>query len=96
MLVVRNVIEKVAKDIPSSGSYTLDAKTGGLRKLGTPSSSDYHASDVVMVYEEEKTVRKEVRVNVIDGDPNQDIRPLTDSAHVALIMKDGKIYNNAL
>jgi hypothetical protein len=36
VLVVRNMIEKVAKDIPSSGSYTLDAKTGGLRKLETP------------------------------------------------------------
>jgi hypothetical protein len=39
VLVVRNMIEKVAKDIPSSGSYTLDAKTGGLRKLETPTSS---------------------------------------------------------
>ncbi len=67
VLVVRNMIEKVSKDIPSSGSYTLDAKTGGLRKLETPPSSDYHASDVVMVYEEEKTVKKEVKVNVIDG-----------------------------
>ena len=38
VLVVRNMIEKVAKDIPSSGSYTLDAKTGGLRKLETPPS----------------------------------------------------------
>ncbi len=65
VLVVRNMIEKVAKDIPSSGTYTLDAKTGGLRKLETPPSLDYHASNVVMVYEEEKTVKKEV--NVIDG-----------------------------
>ncbi|MCW5783811.1 MAG: amidohydrolase family protein, partial [Nitrospirales bacterium] len=67
VLVVRNMIEKVAKDIPSSGSYTLDTKTGGLRRLETPPSSDYHASNVVMVYEEEKTVKKEVQVNVIDG-----------------------------
>ena len=67
VLVVRNMIEKVAKDIPSSGSYTLDAKTGGLRKLETPPTLDYHASNVVMVYEEEKTVKKEVKVNIIDG-----------------------------
>ncbi len=31
VLVVRNMIEKLAKDIPPSGTYTLDAKTGGLR-----------------------------------------------------------------
>ena len=33
---------------------------------------------------------------LIDGDPTQDIRLLMDSANVVLIMKDGKIYKNAL
>ena len=33
---------------------------------------------------------------LIDVDPTQDIRLLMDSANVVLIMKDGKIYKNAL
>lgn len=33
---------------------------------------------------------------LIDGDPTQDIRLLMDSANVVLIMKDGKLYKNAL
>jgi imidazolonepropionase-like amidohydrolase len=33
---------------------------------------------------------------LIDGDPTKDIRVLMDSANIALIMKDGKIYKNAI
>ena len=74
VLVVKNLIKKVAKDIPTSGTYELDVTTG----------------------EDEKTVKKEVKVNVIDGDPTEDIRLLMDPANIDLIMKDGKIYKNTL
>ena len=30
VLVVKNLIKKVAKNIPTSGTYELDVKTGGL------------------------------------------------------------------
>jgi len=32
VLVVRNLIKKVAEDIPTEGTYELDVKTGGLRE----------------------------------------------------------------
>ena len=68
VLVVRNMIKKVAKDIPTSGTYELDVKTGGLERLDMPQMHDWHAGrNVVTIYEDDKTVKKEVKVNVIDG-----------------------------
>jgi imidazolonepropionase-like amidohydrolase len=68
VLVVRNMIEKVAKDIPTSGTYEFDVKTGGLERLDMPQMHDWHAGrNVVTIYEDDKTVKKEVSVNVIDG-----------------------------
>ena len=68
VLVVRNMIKKVAKDIPTSGTYELDVKTGGLERLDMPQMHDWHAGrNVVTIYEDDKTIKKEVTVNVIDG-----------------------------
>ena len=33
VLVVRNLIKKIAKDIPTTGSYELDVKSGGYREI---------------------------------------------------------------
>ncbi len=67
VLVVKNLIKKVAKDIPTSGTYELDVKTGGLKPMETPHTAEFQPANVVMIYEQERTVKKEVKVNVIDG-----------------------------
>ncbi len=69
VLVVENKIKKIGKDIKISSSYELDVKTGGYKEVGGGSAHDVQGSGttVVMVYEPEKMVKKEVRVNVIDG-----------------------------
>ena len=67
VLVVRNLIKKVAKDIPTSGTYELDVKTGGLKKMETPHTAEFRPANVVMIYEQGQTVKKEVKVKVIDG-----------------------------
>ena len=33
VLVVRNLIKKIAKDIPTSGTYELDVKSGGYKEI---------------------------------------------------------------
>jgi hypothetical protein len=43
VLVVKNLIKKVAKDIPTSGTYELDVKTGGLKSLDMPQMHDFQA-----------------------------------------------------
>ena len=67
VLVVKNLIKKVAKDIPTSGTYELDVKTGGLKPMEAPHTAEFGHANVVMIYEQEQTVKKEVKVNVIDG-----------------------------
>ncbi len=61
VLVVKNLIKKVAKDIPSSGTYELDVKTGGLKPMETPHTAEFGHADVVMIYEQEQTVKKRSR-----------------------------------
>jgi len=66
VLVVKNLIKQVARNIPTSGTYELDVKTGGVKKLNV----DVGCMDHYTVYvagEEEKTEKKEMKVNVIDG-----------------------------
>ena len=67
VLVVKNLIKKVTKDIPTSGTYEFDVKTGGLKPMETPHTAELYLSNVVMIYEPEQTVTKQVEVNVIDG-----------------------------
>jgi len=58
VLVVKNLIKKVAKDIPTSGTYELDVKTGGLKPMETPHTAEFGHANVVMIYEPEQTVTK--------------------------------------
>lgn len=70
VLVVQNLIKKIDKDIRIADTYEIDVKTGGYKEIG----SGGHAHDiqgygdkVVLVYEPEKKIKKEVNVRVIDG-----------------------------
>jgi len=69
VLVVENKIKKIAKNIKVAGTYEIDVKTGGLKDVGGGSAHDRQpqGTKVVVVYEPEKMVKKEVKVNVIDG-----------------------------
>ena len=40
VLVVRNLIKKIAKDIPASGTYELDVTSGGVKKVQVYSGYD--------------------------------------------------------
>ena len=67
VLVVRNLIKKIAKDIPSSGSYELDVTTGGYKEIDI-ATPDYDAYTIRVIGEEVKTEKKEVKVSVINGE----------------------------
>jgi len=66
VLVVRKLIKKVAKDIPTEGTYELDVKTGGLREK-TVQAACTHVYTVTVYEGPEKVEKKQVKVNVIDG-----------------------------
>ncbi|UCG08443.1 MAG: amidohydrolase family protein [Desulfobacterales bacterium] len=66
VLVIRNLIKQVSKDIPTEGTYELDVKTGGVKKLNVDVGCMHHYT-VYVAGEKEKTEKKEVKVNVIDG-----------------------------
>ena len=65
VLVVKNKIHKVAKDIPTTGSWEIDAKTGGAKRIKNPFGGigEYQ----FQTYSEEKTIKKTVKIEIIDG-----------------------------
>jgi len=78
VLVVRNLIKQVAKDIPTSGTYELDVKTGGLKKK-TVQAGCTHIYTVAVYEGPEKVEQKQVKVNVIDGRGRTLMPGLTDA-----------------
>jgi imidazolonepropionase-like amidohydrolase len=67
VLVVRNLIKKIGKDIPTSGTYELDVTSGGVKKVHVPSGYDSNTYIIYIKEGEAKTEKKQVKVNVIDG-----------------------------
>jgi imidazolonepropionase-like amidohydrolase len=67
VLVVRNLIKKIAKDIPSSGTYELDVASGGVRKIPVYSGYDTNTYTINIKEGGTKTEQKQVNVKVIDG-----------------------------
>lgn len=70
VLVVKNLIKRIDKEIKIADTYEIDVKTGGLKEsLLGGHALDIHGYEnkVVMVYEPEKMVKKAVKVNVIDA-----------------------------
>ncbi|MEN8712171.1 MAG: amidohydrolase family protein [Arenicellales bacterium] len=66
VLVVRNLIKKIAKNIPTSGTYELDVKTGGHKEIDV-AAPDYGNYTIYVSEGEAKTEKKQVKINVIDG-----------------------------
>jgi len=69
VLVVKHQIMKVDRNIRMSNTYELDVKTGGYKAIASGGCCDFMTSEstVVTVYEPEKMVKTEVKVDVIDG-----------------------------
>jgi len=68
VLVVKNLIKKIDKNIQLSNTYEVDVKTGGYKPIGHGGMCDFTTSEPkVTVYEPEKMVKKEVKVIIIDG-----------------------------
>jgi imidazolonepropionase-like amidohydrolase len=89
VLVVKNKIHKVAKDIPITGTWEIDVTTGGVQQINDPVGGMDGYS--FTVFSETKTEKKQVEVNVIDGGGRTLMPGLIDS-HVHINMyKDGTL-----
>jgi len=77
VLVVRNLIKEIKKNIPTEGTYELDVKTGGLKenKVSVGCLQTY----TIITHEEGKVEKKQVKVNVIDGQGRTLMPGLTDA-----------------
>ena len=102
VLVVKNLIKQVAKEIPTEGTYVLNVKTGGLQKQST--SFGYNSYTIMVNAGEERMEKREVKVNVIDGGGRTLIPGLLDAhAHImanasfeTLIWDRPQMYTGAL
>ena len=65
VLVVKNKIHKIAKDIPTSGTWEVDVRTGGAKQVKGPGGG--LEAYTLNTFEPGKTEKKQIRVNVIDG-----------------------------
>jgi imidazolonepropionase-like amidohydrolase len=71
VLVVKNLIKKIDKDIKIANTYEIDVKTGGYKAVTSGGHLCFEGiqnpQTAVTVYEPEKKIKKEVTVKVIDG-----------------------------
>jgi imidazolonepropionase-like amidohydrolase len=88
VLIVRNLVRKVAKDIPASGTYELDAKSGAVKEISV--HDGIRAYSISVIDEEGKAEKKEVKVNVIDGGGRTLIPGLIDM-HAHLSIHEGML-----
>ena len=66
MLILGNQIEKIAKDIPVSGSYEIDVKTNAFKRVTGPLGG-LDGYTFSMLDEKGNQATKKVEVKVIDG-----------------------------
>ena len=67
VLVVGNKIHKIAKDIPTGGTYEVEVTTGGERKVKAVSDFGGSVYEITVMEPGAKTTKQEVEVKVIDG-----------------------------
>jgi len=71
VLVVKNLIKKIEKDIKIAATYEIDVKTGGYKAIESDGHLCFDAlhkpQSIVTVYEPEKLIKKEVKVTTIDA-----------------------------
>lgn len=91
VLVVKNKIHKIAKDIPTTATYEIDAQRGAVKENvpAVPGTGDYSSGyTIYKVSEEGKSEKKQVKVNIIDGG-GRTLMPGLIDAHVHLNMQFG-------
>jgi imidazolonepropionase-like amidohydrolase len=89
VLVVKNKIHKIAKDIPTTGTWEIDVTTGGVKQMKDPAGGVYGYSFTTFSAGKKET--KQVKVNVIDGGGRTLMPGLIDS-HIHINgYKDGNI-----
>ena len=89
VLVVKNKIHKMGKNLPTQASWEIDVKTGGAKQIKSPIGGLLEYT--FTTYKEEKKVKKTVKVNVIDGGGRTLMPGLIDShVHVNMYM-DGTV-----
>lgn len=87
VLVVGNKIKKVAKNIPSSGTYEVDVRKDRVKEVSSPMPLEQTYA-IKVIDEEGKAEKKNVAVTVIDGKGRTMIPGLSDShQHVMLAQK---------
>jgi imidazolonepropionase-like amidohydrolase len=89
VLVVKNKIHKVAKDIPSAGTWEVDVRTGGSKQLKSPLGG--MEAYTFNTFENGKTVKRQVKVKVIDGGGRTLMPGLIDSHTHLNMYKDGTV-----
>jgi imidazolonepropionase-like amidohydrolase len=67
VLIVRNKIHKIAKDIPVGGSYEVEVRSGGERKVKAVSDFAPSVYEITVMEPGAKTTKQKVDVKVIDG-----------------------------
>ena len=89
VLIVKNKIHKIAKTIPTTGTWEIDTKSGGVKQIKGPETGwgGYSFS----TYEAGKKVIKQVNVNVINGGGRTLMPGLIDSHTHLNGYKDGNI-----
>ena len=83
VLVVNNKIERIGKDLPTSGSYEIDAAEKVSREVAVNSHINANQYTVTINEKSGKTVKKTVAVQVVDGGGRTLMPGLIDS-HVHL------------
>jgi imidazolonepropionase-like amidohydrolase len=86
-LVVQNVIRKIDKNIVIADTYEIDVKTGGFKEVPSGDPTDHGYGGLVTVYEPETMVKREVRVDVIDG-AGRTLMPGLIDAHTHTMQSD--------
>jgi imidazolonepropionase-like amidohydrolase len=67
VLVVRNKIHRIDKNIPAGGTFEVEVTSGGERKVTTLSDFATGVYEITVMDEGAETTTKEVEVQVIDG-----------------------------
>lgn len=88
VLIVRNLIKKIGKDIPTSGTYEVDAKSGKIKDLGIHVGINAYSFNVID--EEGKVEKKEVKINIIDGG-GRTLMPGLIDMHAHLCIHEGML-----
>jgi len=96
VLVVRNLIQKIAKDIPASGTYELDVTTGASKEIEVTAGRGYNGYEIHVKDNAGKTEKKQVQVNVIDGGGRTLMPGLIDAhSHLAVAAQSLVAYENS-